>query len=329
VIEPDAELWAMERSYLEAFVARHLKVVATAPNAADADVLINAHEARQREPLPFTNRGGVAVIPIKGVILKDVPWLYDLFGINATSTRRVAASVCAALADTDVASILLAVDSPGGTVAGVQELADIIFEARDAKPLNAHIEDLGASAAYWLASQASHIAANETAAVGGIGVYTVYYDRSEQAAALGIKVHVIASGEYKGAGVPGSSLTGKQLAAIQDRVDGIAAIFQAAVARGRGMEAKAVAKLATGRVWLAAKAVGNGLINSIASETAQEKETSMGNSSKPTTTGAGAIAAYERLIEELVAKGDPAPESTVIKKHPRVHAAYLEAVNRE
>ena len=95
---------------------------------------------------------------------------------------------------------MLHVDSPGGHVAGVQALADTIFQARKLKPLHAHIEDLGASAAYWLASQANTVTANSTAEVGSIGTMAVVHDSSGAAAKAGIKVYVVSSAPAAGIG---------------------------------------------------------------------------------------------------------------------------------
>jgi len=255
-------IWAMERRHLEALATRlgDLELVMN-----DAEAVSKSAEARaERELKPdFDIAGGVAVIPIRGVILKDVPWYYGWLGIEATSTAQVRINLDAALGNEAVQSILLRVESPGGTVAGVQDLADAIYAARDRKPVKAYIEDLGASAAYWLASQAQEITANSTAEVGSIGVYCVYWDQSKAAEEMGVRVIVIRSGPYKGMGVPGDKITDEQIAVEQEIVNDLANAFIGSVARGRGMEATKVAKLATGRTWLAADAVGLGLIDQI------------------------------------------------------------------
>ena len=75
--------------------------------------------------------------------------------------------------DPVVAAILLRVDSPGGTVAGVSDLAEAVYAARKVKPVSAYISDLGASAAYYIASQAQRLYADSDALVGSIGVYSV------------------------------------------------------------------------------------------------------------------------------------------------------------
>jgi len=254
-------IWAMERRRLEAFAARLNQIELR----ADMDALEAAAAARADSELKpqYERVGDLAVLPIRGVILKSVPWYYEFFGINATATEQVRVDLRAALGDKQVKSILLLVDSPGGTVDGVQELADDLFAARAEKPIAAHVSDMGASAAYWLASQAETIGANETAEVGSIGVYSVYWDESKAAEEAGIKVHVVRSGPHKGMGVPGAEITKEQLSTEQQIVNGIASSFIAAVARGRGAGEEQIAKLATGRTWLAAEATRLGLIDRV------------------------------------------------------------------
>ncbi|HOX08851.1 MAG TPA: S49 family peptidase [Planctomycetota bacterium] len=269
------KVWAMEPSRLEQLCARLAAAEISGEAAAAAASQAASTRARKgfkkledmmEDPPPYSYavENGVAVFPLSGVIQKSVPWIYDYFGIHATGVQDVQAALAAALADKAVDSILFEIDSPGGSVSGVQELADAIRAARAVKPVAAHISDLGASAAYWLASQASRVTANQTAEVGSIGVYMVMVDSSKAAEAEGFKVHLIASGPHKGAGVPGVPLTEEQIAVEQEMVNKLAEQFVGAIAAGRGMAATEVASLATGRTWLAADALRAKLIDGVA-----------------------------------------------------------------
>ena len=182
-----------------------------------------------------TVKDGVAHIRIAGPILKQVPSIFKMFGINATSTEEVRIMLGDAALDDDVSSIMLDIDSPGGTIDGVESLASDLFAARDIKPVHAHAQDLMASAAYWIGSQAGTLTAGPTAAVGSIGVYTVMDDTSAIVDGKGIRKYVIASHPLKGAGVPGSRITDDQRDDAQRVIDGYAGLFVAAIARGRGM----------------------------------------------------------------------------------------------
>lgn len=255
-----AEAWAMDPRHLERFASE----LAALP--ADAEITAAAkRKSDDCEEASLDVRDGVAHIPVKGVVLKHPSRALDWFGYRYTSTERTARQLGHAIVDDGVRSIVLDVDSPGGTVSGVQELADIIGAARQVKPVSAHISDFGASAAYWLASQASPVTANASGAVGSIGIYMTVMDMSRMAENQGVKVHVIASHELKGAGAPGAPVTDAQLANISRNVQSYANIFTAAIARGRGLSAEAAQRVSTGQVWIGKEAVELGLIDSVSS----------------------------------------------------------------
>lgn len=128
-----------------------------------------------------------------------------------------------------------------------------------------HIEDIGASAAYWGASAASEITANAAAIVGSIGTYAVVTDLSAAAENDGVKVHVVRAGEYKGAGVPGTEVTDEQLAEVQRLINSRNDFFLRAVSSGRSLPIAQVRELADGRVHPAKDALNLRLIDRIAS----------------------------------------------------------------
>ncbi len=228
--------------------------------AHDAELEARA-SARDAESRPYEMLGDVAVIPIGGPMTKADSSLARVFG--STSTLRVRAMLGQAMRDEGVRSILLHVDSPGGEVDGVADLADAV--AACSKPVTAYIEDCGCSAAYWVASQADEVVCNRMAKVGSIGVYTVVQDLSQKAAMQGVKTFVIGSGGVKGMGVPGTEVTAEQREALQSVVDAYTGDFVMAVARGRGMTIEAASALATGHVWIGQKAVDAGLVDRIGS----------------------------------------------------------------
>lgn len=204
-------------------------------------------------------REDVAIIPIIGPIMKGDS---KFGGANSVRLRKM---VREAAANASVGRIMLHVDSPGGTVAGTKDLADEVARAAMQKPVHAFIEDLGASAAYWIASQASHVTANKTAEVGSIGTVAIVEDASGALDAAGIKVHVVSTGAYKGAFAEGTEITADQLDYLQKLVDGMNESFLAAVRSGRRgkMTASQLRESADGRVFLADEAKERGLIDSI------------------------------------------------------------------
>lgn len=204
---------------------------------------------------------GEAVIPIRGVMRKSAcPVCVALH--EETESGKVQAAVNAAAADPLVKTIALDIDSPGGEVAGVPDLAEAVWAAAHVKPVVARVSDLCASAAYWVACQAGRVTVNNsTAQVGSIGIYGVMLDMSEAAAEAGIKVHVIRAGKFKGIGIPGTPLDEEQLSEIQRVIDETNGSFLSAVARGRGLAGKRLDAAADGRIFLGASAVDAGLID--------------------------------------------------------------------
>lgn len=257
--------WAMERGRFEALAARLARITPAELAKARADY----HE-RGGPPVraPYVMHGSTAEIRVSGVLMKSVPWIYEFFGIEATSTVALRSAVERAAADKGVEAIALRIDSPGGQVGGTLEAGDAIFAAAKSKRVCAFVEGMAASAAYWLASQANEISSTEDSYVGSIGVYQVWEDDSEAAAKAGVKVHVVRSGELKGMGEPGSPITDAQLAMAQELVDGLCKMFVSAVSRGRGRAEGAdkdtdYSALATGQVWLAKDAKKQGLVDRI------------------------------------------------------------------
>jgi signal peptide peptidase SppA len=183
---------------------------------------------------------GVATINITGPLLPTTDE-FDRVMLGATSLDEVRSTVESAAADPAVTSIVLNIDSPGGTVRGTPEAADAIFEASKIKPVHAHTSGTMASAAYWLGSQATSVTMTRSASVGSIGVMVPHIDQSKRAEMLGVKVELFTTGKFKAAGFPGTSLTESQRELIQERIDQVFGEFKSAVTRqGRKIPAEAM-----------------------------------------------------------------------------------------
>lgn len=250
------DVWAMEPGRLAGFFNQILNI-----DSNSIAALMKIEIDKNKTPMQVAD--GIAQINIHGLLMKNPPSWLAFFGIQTTDYIQLAEQIKQAVENPDVKSIMLHVDSPGGSVAGVSEAAEAIANANKIKPVNAYIEDLGASGAYYLASQAGKISINPNGEAGSIGVYTVAADYTGLADKLGIKVHVIRSGEHKGMGVPGAAITENQISAVQEIIDGMAKNFKAAVASGRKMSDEDVEKIATGRLWIAEDAKKINLVDEI------------------------------------------------------------------
>jgi signal peptide peptidase SppA len=190
--------------------------------------------------------------------------LVEIVG-TLTKPRTVAMRqrIAAAAADPNIGELVLLVDSPGGTVAGVHDLYLTIAAAAKRKRVVAVIEDQATSGALYAIAGASEIVIGETALTGSIGVYVVAIDESKLLERIGVEVVIVRSGEHKGAGVQGAKLTPDQLAEVKRRVDVQARHFIAAVAKGRRMSVHRAAELADGRVFIGREAVAAGLADRV------------------------------------------------------------------
>ena len=166
-----------------------------------------------------------AIVPVRGVISKNVSDLDKLCG--CCDIENVEEMLESAERDASVKTVILVIDSPGGTSVGVPELAARIRGF--SKEILAFTDNEACSAAYWIGSQAKAFYATPSATVGSIGCYIAYPDCSKAYEMEGVKMDVIKSGLYKGAGIAGTSLDDKQRGMLQKEVEEIHADFKADV----------------------------------------------------------------------------------------------------
>jgi signal peptide peptidase SppA len=216
----------------------------------------------------LTVQGGTAIIPVYGVIGKKMNLFTQISG--GTSTQLIGQDFAEAMNDPEVHSILLAIDSPGGTVDGTQALADQIYEARGKKPIVAVGDGMMASAAYWIGSAADKVyTSGDTTAVGSIGVVAQHTDYSQREHTEGIKVTEITAGKYKRIASEHEPLSVEGRASIQEKVDHLYSVFVESVARNRGVDPDHVAaKMADGKVFLGKQAVKAGLVDGVSTQAA-------------------------------------------------------------
>jgi len=168
------------------------------------------------------------------------------------------------IADDNVGAIVLEIDSPGGSVFGIQELWDTIFSARGEKKVVAVANSYAASAAYYIASAAEEVVVTPSGAVGSIGVLTAHADMSKKLAEEGIDVTLISAGKFKTEGNQFEPLSAEGRDAMQDMVDGYYSAFVNAVAKGRDVKAADVrGGFGEGRVVTAANAKSEGMVDRV------------------------------------------------------------------
>jgi capsid assembly protease len=182
---------------------------------------------------------GVAWVPVRGVMVKREGEI-DADSTEFESYARVDRKLRAALNDSRVRAVLLDLDSPGGEVGGLFDLAHDIRTAASMKPVWAIANDDAMSAGYALASAASRVWTTTTGGVGSVGVVATHTDQSGFDAAVGLVYTYIYAGEHKVEGNSHEPLNDSARAMIQTEVDRLYGMFVGMVAQHRGIEADAV-----------------------------------------------------------------------------------------
>lgn len=221
--------------------------------------------AARRGETDRAGNGAIAVLPMYGIVAQRGNMAGDISGPGAMSTQKFSQSLRAALADDTIGGILIDVDSPGGSVYGVAELADEIYQARGQKPVVAIANSLAASAAYWLASAAGEFYVSPGGEVGSIGVYMAHEDWSKALDTQGVKTTFIAAGKYKTEANYAEPLGTEARDYLQSRVNDYYGAFTRSVAKYRGVEvAKVRDGMGQGRVLGAGAAKAEGMVDDIA-----------------------------------------------------------------
>lgn len=244
-------------------VIRDLLAYRAAGNALNDEEIKARLDAAASSAPRGTSGGGVAVLPLVGTIIPRADLMTESSG--GISVQRFTGMLREALANPDVGSILIDVDSPGGQVGGVDELAAEIYNARKQKRIVAVANHLAASAAYWIASAADELIITPSGQVGSIGVFAMHQDISKYLENEGVKIDLIHAGKFKVEGNPYEPLTEESRAAIQLQVDQYYEMFVTAVARNRDVKRADVRSgFGEGRVVGAADAVRLGMADRVA-----------------------------------------------------------------
>lgn len=210
------------------------------------------------------SRGSIAVVNIDGPIYRRPSALDVMFG--TVSSEDIAEKLAALSQDDAVEAIVLRVNSPGGEAQGTFELSQAVQRAASQKPVVAFADGLMASAAYYMSAHATLITARSPdTRVGSIGTRLLMYDVSESLKQDGITPVLIDTGEFKSTGAMGVEITDAQKQYLRQWVDGLQQPFSAAVGAGRKLPVDRMAEVLSGKVYLAAEAQSNGLIDAVES----------------------------------------------------------------
>jgi signal peptide peptidase SppA len=215
--------------------------------------------ARADDTRRVTIRDGVAIVPVMGPIFPRANMFTEVSG--ATSIQTLALDLQKMLDRPDIKAVLLNVDSPGGAVTGVDEMAGIIKEVAAKKPVTAYVGGAAASAAYWLASAAREIVVTRTGQVGSIGVVATVPQQQEPDDQGVMDFEIVSSNAPNKRPDPTTD-DGRQ--AVLDRINPVEGLFIDAVAGNRGLSRDTIlSDFGQGNIVVGQQAVDRGMADRV------------------------------------------------------------------
>jgi signal peptide peptidase SppA len=211
----------------------------------------------------------IAVVPIDGEITTSTYVSADETKGSVDETEPIMTSMSETLGtlgtaeyyDPNILGVLMLIDSPGGSGAASQMIAD---ELRNSSmPNAAYVFDVAASGGYLIATGVDRIFANPFADVGSIGVTMSYLDYSKQNTEQGLEYVELASAKFKDSGDPDKQLTAEEKALFERDLKIHHETFVKEVATNRNLKVEDVAKLADGSTLPAPLALEAKLIDQI------------------------------------------------------------------
>lgn len=209
--------------------------------------------------------GNVGILRINGSLTNRYSFWNRFFSVVSYDEIRDAAISLAN--DEEISSILMEIDTGGGSAHGVSEVADLLRDIdANIKPIEAHTSMYVFSAGMWIASSARKISANKVSEQGSIGVIITMMSYHELYKKAGIETKVIRAGKYKALGQPTEPLSEEVIKMAEQKADKLYGYFLEAMIQGRpnlSLGNKDV--WAEGKTFFADEALPIGLIDEIQS----------------------------------------------------------------
>ncbi len=207
-------------------------------------------------------RHGVAIIPVTGVLYRADDIDFDRAGYGVSTYARIAIDVQTALDSSEVHALVLAVDSPGGQISGMQECAMQIRAAAARKPVWGHIDGEAASAAYGILCAVERITASPMAMAGSLGAIIGMYDMSEMLKQMGITEYEFISSVSPHKNPDPSTPMGRE--DYTALVDTLGTVLIEHIASMRAVTpADVLAQYGQGRMLIGADALSAGLVDAL------------------------------------------------------------------
>ena len=207
---------------------------------------------------------GIAWIKVRGVIAQDNN--SSAFS-RPSGASSIAKKIREAGQDDNVQAIVLDINSPGGTVASVQNIYSEILKAKEKKKVVALFRDVAASGGFYIAMAADKIVAEPGTITGSVGVIMQTSNVEGLFDKIGVKVTPITSGKYKDMGSSFRPMSDAEKAILQDMVNDTYTQFFAAVKAGRpNVKPEDLAEYTDGRVFTGQRAYNLGFVDKLGGE---------------------------------------------------------------
>jgi signal peptide peptidase SppA len=206
------------------------------------------------------NEREIAIVPIYGILTKK-PGAFNGF-LGMTSYEKIHEEIESALEDKSIETILLNIDSPGGEVNGIFDLADFIYSVRGKRRIIAIANDDAYSAAYAIASSAEKVFVSRTSGVGSIGVIASHINQSGFDEKQGIKYTTVFAGSRKNDLNPHEPITSESLENLKSEVNRLYGMLVELIARNRNLSVEAIKNTEAG-LYFGENAVEIGLADGI------------------------------------------------------------------
>ncbi len=166
--------------------------------------------------------------------------------------------------NSSVKAVVLRINSPGGTVAAVQEIySELLKMKKNGKFIVASFSDVAASGGYYIACAADKIIAQPGTLTGSIGVILEIGNFSELMKKIGVKIETVKSGIHKDIGNFAREMTIGERKILQDLINDAYEQFLSAVVTGRKLDEAKARTLADGRIFTGTQAKSEGLVDTL------------------------------------------------------------------
>ncbi len=192
--------------------------------------------------------GRVGVIEVRGPIISAEETVKDIEELKK---------------EDGIKSVILRIESPGGSVGASQEILEAVKLLAKEKPLVASMGSVAASGGYYIACGATRILANPGTITGSIGVRMEHVAIGDLLRWAKVNLETLKSGRYKDIGTMERPLTDEERGILQELLDELRGQFKQAVMGARGLSAEEVEALADGRVFTGIRAKDLGLVDEI------------------------------------------------------------------